>query len=173
MHCSPQGSSVHGLLQTRILEWIAISFSRVSYWPRECHLRSPKYMGVYLFTFCCCSFTCLTKLRSLERIWAPRYLCFEIYCYLIHYLVNNQFWEWAMVLVFKPCPTLATPWTITCQAPLSMGFSRQEYWRRSPFPFPGDLPDPEIKPGSSAFWADSLPTELWGKITVIWGHRNL
>ena len=40
----------------------------------------------------------------------------------------------------------ATPWTITCQAPLSMGFSRQEYWSRLLFSSPGDLPDPGIKP---------------------------
>ena len=39
----------------------------------------------------------------------------------------------------------ATPWTIAHQAPLSMGFSRQEYWSGSPFPPPGDLPDPEIE----------------------------
>ena len=42
----------------------------------------------------------------------------------------------------------ATPWTSACQAPLSMGFSRQEYWSGLPFPPPGDLPDPGIKPTS-------------------------
>ena len=42
--------------------------------------------------------------------------------------------------VAKSCPTLATPWTVACQAPLSMGFSRQEYWSGLPFPSPGDLP---------------------------------
>ena len=41
-----------------------------------------------------------------------------------------------------------TPWTVTCQAPLSMGFSRQEYWSGLPFPSPGDLPNPGIEPGS-------------------------
>ena len=51
----------------------------------------------------------------------------------------------------------------TCQAPLSMGFSRQEYWRGLPFPSPGDLPDPGIKPKSPASQAESLPTELWEK----------
>ena len=51
------------------------------------------------------------------------------------------------------------PWTVACQAPLSMGFSRQEYWRGEPFPFPGDLPNPGIKPGSPALQADSLPSE--------------
>ena len=52
-----------------------------------------------------------------------------------------------------------TPWTITRQDPLSMGFSRQEYWSRLPFPSPGDLPDPGIKPGSPALQANSLPSE--------------
>ena len=54
--------------------------------------------------------------------------------------------------------TLATPWTVACQALLSMGFSRQKYWSRLPFPSPGDLPDPGIEPRSSALHADSLPT---------------
>ena len=50
-------------------------------------------------------------------------------------------------LVTKLCPTLATPWTVACQAPLSVGFSRQEYCSGLPFPSPGDLPNPGIKPG--------------------------
>ena len=70
-------------------------------------------------------------------------------------------------LVTKWCPTLVTPWTIACQGPLSMGFSRQEYWSELPFPFPGDLPDPGIEPESPALQADSLLTELQGKILAI------
>ena len=62
-------------------------------------------------------------------------------------------------LVAKSCLTLVTPWTVAHQAPLSMGFSRQEYWSGLPFPSPGDLPDPGIEPGSPALQADSLPTE--------------
>ena len=41
----------------------------------------------------------------------------------------------------------ATPWTVACLSPPPMGFSRQEYWSGLPFPSPGDLPDPGIKPG--------------------------
>ena len=52
-----------------------------------------------------------------------------------------------------------TPWTVACQAPLSMGFSRQEYWNGLPCPPPGDLPNPGIKPRSSALQMDSLPAE--------------
>ena len=48
-------------------------------------------------------------------------------------------------LVTKLCLTLATPWTVACQAPLSMGFSMQEYWSGLPCPPPGDPPDPRIK----------------------------
>ena len=52
-----------------------------------------------------------------------------------------------------------TPWTIACQAPPSMGFSRQEYWSGLPFLSPRDLPDPGIEPRSPALQADSLPSE--------------
>ena len=79
----------------------------------------------------------------------------------------------SLSLVIKLCPTLATPWTVACQAPLSMGFSRQEYWRGLPFPSPGNLPDPEIGPtvpaSSPALQADSLPLGPLGKhIYVLW-----
>ena len=63
-----------------------------------------------------------------------------------------------------------TPWTVACQAPPSMGFSRQEYWCGFPFPSPGDLPDPGIVPRSPALQADSLPSEPPGapvNLTVI------
>ena len=53
----------------------------------------------------------------------------------------------------------ATPWTVAYQAPPSMGFSRQEYWNRLPFPSPGDLPNPGIEPGSPAFQVDALSSE--------------
>ena len=59
-------------------------------------------------------------------------------------------------LVAKSCPTLATPWTLARQAPLSMGFSWQGYWSGFPFPSPGDLLDPGVEPGSPALQADSL-----------------
>ena len=56
----------------------------------------------------------------------------------------------------------ATPWTVAHQAPLSLGFPRQEYWSELPFPS-GDLPHPGIKPGSPTLQADSLPSEPAGK----------
>ena len=54
----------------------------------------------------------------------------------------------------------ATRGTVTYQASLSMGFSRQEYWSTGlPFPSLGDLPNPEIEPGSPALQTDALPSE--------------
>ena len=66
-------------------------------------------------------------------------------------------------LIIKLCLTLATPWTVACQAPLSMEFSRQEYWSGFLFPSPGHLPDSGIKHRSPALQADSLPSEPPGK----------
>ena len=53
-----------------------------------------------------------------------------------------------MLSRFSSVQLCATPWTTACQAPLSIGFSRQEYWSGLPCPPPGDLPDPEIEPMS-------------------------
>ena len=64
-----------------------------------------------------------------------------------------------------------TLWTVACQAPLSMGFSRQGYWSGLPFPTPGDLADPGIKPTSPSLlcllWADSLPLSHLGTLLVL------
>ena len=57
----------------------------------------------------------------------------------------------------------ATPWTVACQAPISMGFPRQEYWSRLPFPSLGDLPEPGIKPKSPALQADLYCLSHQGK----------
>ena len=58
-----------------------------------------------------------------------------------------------------------TPWTVAHQGPLSMGFSRQEYWSSLPFPSPGDLANPGIRPTSPALAGVFLTTEPPGKPT--------
>ena len=68
---------------------------------------------------------------------------------------------------FSRVRLFATPWTVARQAPLSMGFSRQEYWSGLPCPPPGDLPNPGIKPASLVLQADSLPTEPPGKSLIL------
>ena len=91
---------------------------------------------------------------------------------LIHIYANLTYIQEIGGLVAKSCPTLATPWAVACQVPLSMEFFRHEYWSGLPFPSPGDLPNPGILPrilnagfesGSPALQADCLPTELGGK----------
>ena len=63
--------------------------------------------------------------------------------------------------------SFSTPWTIASQAPLSMKFSRQEYWSGLPFPSPGDLPNPGTEPTSPALQADSLSSEPPEKPNVL------
>ena len=65
-----------------------------------------------------------------------------------------------------------TPWTVAYQAPLSMGFSRQQYWSGLPFPSLGDLPDPGIKPRSPALESDALPSEPQGKEPIDGQYLN-
>ena len=80
--------------------------------------------------------------------------------------VNKSWWFGVLVTkwseVIHSCPTLAIPWTVAHQAPLSLGFSRWEYCSGLPFPSPDDFPNPGIEPQSPASQADSLPTEIWG-----------
>ena len=70
--------------------------------------------------------------------------------------------------MFSHIQLFTAPWTIACKTPLSMEFSRQEYWHGLPFPSLGDLPDPGIKPTSLAspalagrFFTTSSPWEGW------------
>ena len=63
-------------------------------------------------------------------------------------------------LVTKLRPTLSTPWTVACQAPLSTGFPRQGYWSGLPFPPPGNIPDPGTEPRTPALQEDSFTSEL-------------
>ena len=84
----------------------------------------------------------------------------------------------ACVCVLSCVQLLVTPWTIAHQAPLSMGFSRQEYWSGLPFPPPGDLPDPGIKPTSPTLAGGFFTTEPPGrpnndiKLPKMWNMTN-
>ena len=73
-------------------------------------------------------------------------------------------------------PLFATPWTVAYQAPPSMGFSRQEYWRGLPFPSPEDLPNPGIEPRTPALAGEFSTTEPPGKPLLLFtggGKRAL
>ena len=77
------------------------------------------------------------------------------------------------VLSLSHIQLFATPWTVMCQAPLSMEFSRQECWSGLPFPSPGYLPDPGIKPASSALAGGFFTTEPPGKLTMNFKRLNM
>ena len=128
----PPGSSVHGILQARMLEWVAISFSRGSSWPRDwTHASYPWLVH--------------SQADSLP-LAPPR----------------------GGSLVAKSCPTLGDLKDGSCQAPLSMVFSRQECWSGLPFPSPGNPPNPGTEPGFPALQADSSLTKLQGKPCTTW-----
>ena len=82
-----------------------------------------------------------------------------------------------LIVVLVTSNSFATPWTIAQQAPLSMGFCRQEYWNGLPFPSPGDRPNPEIEPISLALAGRFLTTEPPGKplctLCVLAAHTQL
>ena len=65
-----------------------------------------------------------------------------------------------------------TPWSVALQAPLSVGFSRQEYWSGLSFPSPGDFPDPGFVPGFPALQADCLQAEPQGKPSFLLDSAN-
>ena len=69
--------------------------------------------------------------------------------------------------VVQLCPTLLQPHGLAYQTPPSMRFSKQECWSGLPFPSPGDLPDPGIKPQSPALQADAFPSEPPGKSQIV------
>ena len=126
---SPPGSSVHGISHSRILELVAISFSRGSSQPRDQTSKSFALEGRFF------SIERPGKLRMTMRI------------------------PWSEVKSLSRVRLFVTSLTVAYQAPPSMEFSRQECWSGLPFPSPGDLPNPGIKPGSPALQAHALPSE--------------
>ena len=145
MNCSLPGSSVHGILQARILEWVAISFSRGSSWPRD--QTWVACIGRWIFYH-----------------WTTREAFSKLdFVDLTNFSINT---EWVKSL--SHVQLFATPWTVAYKAPPSMGFSRQEYWSGLPFPSPGDLLDPRIETGSPTLEADALTSEPPGKPIDRW-----
>ena len=116
------GSSVYGISQARIPEWVAIPIS-MGFDPGTEPI-SPALQADSLPS----EMPGKVKVKSLSRV-----------------------------------RLFAIPWTVAYQVPPSMGLSRQEYWSGLPFPSPGDLPNPGIEPRSPTSQADTLPSEPPGK----------
>ena len=113
MDCSPPSSSVHGILQARILEWVAISFSRASSRPRD--RTQVSHIAGRCFNLCA------TREDPEYRTSIKKDEVVMLLLLLSRYSR------------VRPC---ATPQTAAHQAPPSLGFSRQEHWSRLPFPSP-------------------------------------
>ena len=82
--------------------------------------------------------------------------------HLFHVLLYTIYMQCVLIhFVF-----FVTPWTVARQAPLSTGFSQQDYWSGLPCPSPGDLPNQEMKPGSPALQVDSSLLSHWGNYVI-------
>ena len=111
----------------------------------------------------------IAALFTIAKIWEQPH---------VHWLMTNEWtkevwyihtmeWKWKCYSLNR---VFAIPWTVACQAPLPMEFSRHEYWSGLPFPTLGDLPDSGIELGSPTLWAVSLTSELAGK--PIWWNTT-
>ena len=132
--CNPMNYTVHGILQARILTWIAFPFSSRSSRPRN-----------------------LTRVSCIAGDSLPTEIsgkpCNEIYCKCLGWILKRAY-------MLSCAGLFATPLDCSLQVPLSMGLFRQDYWSGLPFPSPGVLPDSGIKlvnPASPAWQVDILP----------------
>ena len=145
---SPPGCPVPGILQARTLEWVAISFSKAwkwklkvkslsRVWPQGPHgLQPSRLLHPWDFPRKSTGVGCHCLLRWMNIIFTNSKTLRQPCCFV--QLLS-------CVWIFE------TPWIVAYQVPLSVRLSRKEYWNGLPFPFPGDLPNPRIKPASPAF----------------------
>ena len=155
--------------------YIPLIFSSVQSTPADKHSPRPSSIHQFelplLYLFMCPLFlTSYTFPNPLHSGVCPNYSvemtfsksdCSRYYCVVLGIISIVQSGVWFF----------ETRWTVACQAPWSMGFCRQEYWRGLPFPSPEELPNSGIKHGSPAWQMDSLPlnhleTTSLGTVTV-------
>ena len=168
MDCSLPGSSVLGILQARILEWVAIPFSRGSFQPRDWTQvfcisgrsftiwATRKYILHIPAAAAAKSFqSCLTLCDPIEGSPPDSLIPGILQARTLKWVAISFSNAWRWKVKVKPLSRvqlLATPWTAAHQAPLSMGFSRQEYWSGMPLPSPLHFP--------------ALPKRLWENFCV-------
>ena len=137
IYCSPPGSSVHGILQARILQWVAISISRGSFWPRD-----------WTYTSCTIRWTLNAAAAAAKSLQSCLTLCDPtdgsppgspvpgiLQARTMEWVAISfsNAWKWKVkVKLLSHVRLFATPWTAAYQVHLSMGFSRQEYWSGLP-----------------------------------------
>ena len=145
MDCSLPGFSVHGIFQARVLEWVAMSFSRGSSQPRD-WTRVSRIVGRRFTLWYMVAAAAAKSLQSCRTLWDPRdgsppgspvpgILQARTLEWVAIAFSNAWKWKVQVKSLSRVWPS-ATPWTAAFQAPLSMGFSRQEYWNGVPLPSP-------------------------------------
>ena len=154
---SPPGSPIPGILHARTLEWVAISFSNA--WKWKVKVKSLSSVRLFATPWTAAYQAPLPMGFSRQEYWSGVPLPSP--SIILNISLN---WKWkGESEVAQSCRLFVTPWNVAYQAPLSMGFSRQEYWSGLPFPSPGDLPNPGIELWSPTLQADTLPSEPSGK----------
>ena len=148
MDCTPPGSPIHGILQARILEWVAISFSRESFW-----LRDRTQVSCIAGRFFIAEPPAAAAAKSLQSCptlydpidgsppgsTVPGILQARTLEWVAISFSNA--WKWKVkVKLLSRVRLWTTPWTAAYQDPLSMGLSRQEYWSGVPLPSPQGSP---------------------------------
>ena len=118
MDCSLPGSSVHRIFQARVLKWGAIAYSSLIQSQALCSCPWTSWSHLWIL------FLCRTQVKKsiTDSAWV----------HPVASVMSNSLW----------------PHVVACQAPLFLGFFRQEYWSELPFPSPGDLSNSRIEPGS-------------------------
>jgi len=150
--------------------WI---LSTAFYWSSPCKGHWHSLLLKPVITFQSLSYSLPAALNSADHfgfmklfpclLWHPLTLWFLFPSFLHELLFHYSFLkcQWSEVKLLSRVRLFATSWTVACQVPPSMEFSRQGYWSGLPFPSPGDLPDPGIEPGSPALQADSTIWATW------------
>ena len=143
------GKPVHGLQsQTRLSDWTELTDRKCSLWHSIYLIIFSRLYGSSVFSW---NFNGLFRKFQVYRTFLTK---INIFGTVLHQ--KKFLWKCESLSLVQIFVTLGT---VAHQAPLSMAFSRQEHWSGLPFPSPGDLPDPRIKPWSPALQADSLLSE--------------
>ena len=120
--------------------------------------------------WCTCSHDVNVVMLDHKEDWVLKNWCFQtVVLEKTQESLGQQEVQTSGGLVPKLCLTLVTPWTVALQIPLSMGFSRQEYWSWLTFPSPQNLLDPGIEPGSPALHVDSC---IEGRFFTNWSTKE-
>ena len=120
---SPPGSPVPGILQARTLEWVAISFSNA--WKWKVKVKSLSRVRLLATPWTAAHQAPPSMGFSRQEYWSGLPLLSPIYMYTHTHI---YIYIWYVLSHFSHVQLFVTPWTVDHQAPLSMGFSRQEYW---------------------------------------------